>query len=259
MAADPAIRHPYHLDYKKRLESFATAPDGAFYGGFTKERLAEYGFFYRPTKEKRLINGMIKEVTLADKVTCFYCDTSLYNWQKNDDPLFEHRRERGDCKFMLNKLETRRPSEWKDYRRDIRDSKSYTPPQNNPLDFRKRFLVSYKSTDQYKLAKKYLPKEFLPYLDAVVGKVHDDGLDLNVEVLTGIIEKSIDIKEKMGEPDLELLKENKCPYCKTRKLSLVDSRCGAYLYCEICQKACEYMIVCYKCNDFPNPFTINIG
>lgn len=68
--------------YDDRLASFATwslqiIPN--------KYQLARAGFFY---------SGF------GDKVVCFSCDLKLYNWEKTDEPWFEHCKNSPDCVFL---------------------------------------------------------------------------------------------------------------------------------------------------------------
>lgn len=39
----------------------------------------------------------------GDTVRCFVCNVELSSWEKNDDPMTEHKRFNGNCKFVLHK------------------------------------------------------------------------------------------------------------------------------------------------------------
>ncbi|CAF1122080.1 unnamed protein product [Rotaria sordida] len=65
----------------KRIESFATWPNGPLP---TIDDFVRAGFFYTG-------NGSI--------VTCFYCRSSLHNWNANHDPMIEHARWFPHCAY----------------------------------------------------------------------------------------------------------------------------------------------------------------
>jgi Inhibitor of Apoptosis domain len=36
----------------------------------------------------------------SDKVTCYYCGVTIYNWMPEDDPWIEHALHSGECPFL---------------------------------------------------------------------------------------------------------------------------------------------------------------
>lgn len=54
----------------------------------TPEKLAKAGFYYSGTK---------------DKVRCLYCSLVMKNWEKDDDPQFEHEYLSPHCQYFKEK------------------------------------------------------------------------------------------------------------------------------------------------------------
>ncbi|PWN54126.1 BIR-domain-containing protein [Violaceomyces palustris] len=60
----------------------------------TSKKLSEAGFHFTPTEEE------------PDSATCIYCDKGLGGWEKNDDPIHEHRKREPGCAFFNSTLST---------------------------------------------------------------------------------------------------------------------------------------------------------
>lgn len=76
-----------YTDYRfeaARLDSFADWPVSFI----DPKKLAAAGFFY--TKE-------------GDKVKCFECSVIISNWEDGDDPMKDHQRWSGRCRFIRNR------------------------------------------------------------------------------------------------------------------------------------------------------------
>ncbi|XP_064461955.1 baculoviral IAP repeat-containing protein 8-like [Ornithodoros turicata] len=79
--------HERYASFASRKSSFDLHPATA--KGNT-EKMAKAGFFYTGAQ---------------DRITCFQCGNSLYNWSDEDDPLSEHARWYRDCPYVILQLD----------------------------------------------------------------------------------------------------------------------------------------------------------
>lgn len=70
--------------YLTRLKTYETWPNPQI----SPKRLCKAGFYYIQT---------------ADIVRCAFCNVEGYNWERNDDPLEDHRRWKPDCPFITHR------------------------------------------------------------------------------------------------------------------------------------------------------------
>lgn len=78
---------PFYAPYANgnlRLLTFEKWPHK--YEAPTKEEISKAGFFYTGQE---------------DKVRCFFCNLGLRDWEKNDDPITEHRSNNRTCSFIM--------------------------------------------------------------------------------------------------------------------------------------------------------------
>ena len=69
---------------------------------FYEDRVASFKFWpvqLKPGKF-RLARGGFYYTGQYDKVSCFCCDLTLYDWEQKDDPFEEHRRLSPSCGFV---------------------------------------------------------------------------------------------------------------------------------------------------------------
>ena len=75
-------KHPEYIYYEDRLRSFELWSNQIIP---TKESLAKAGFWY---------------TQIGDKVTCFCCGVSLYEWKPSDNPCLEHVKYSAQCIYL---------------------------------------------------------------------------------------------------------------------------------------------------------------
>ncbi|GFO40297.1 baculoviral iap repeat-containing protein 2 [Plakobranchus ocellatus] len=80
------IRHPQYEDAKERLDTFVTWPK-LHASLFPSSKMVEAGFYY---------SGFM------DKVKCYACGVSLYNWALPADPAIQHAIASPSCHFLAD-------------------------------------------------------------------------------------------------------------------------------------------------------------
>lgn len=63
--------------------------------------LAAAGFYYYP-KGFDVCDCHMCDLTIDDRVRCFYCKLELVKWENGDDPMTEHKKWSPSCAFVNN-------------------------------------------------------------------------------------------------------------------------------------------------------------
>ena len=89
------VRHPEYLTVQNRLKSFHDWPYQHIQNTKT---LAQAGLF-------AMIPMLNRGEDRGDNVKCFCCGYSIYRWEPNDDPWYEHKKWSNQCDFILKCIE----------------------------------------------------------------------------------------------------------------------------------------------------------
>ncbi|CAF1212185.1 unnamed protein product [Rotaria sordida] len=134
---------PPHSVYEyipKRIESFATWPNGPLP---TIDEFVRAGFFYTG-------NGSI--------VTCFYCRSSLHNWNANHDPMIEHVRWFPHCAYAKQLCGDALHRTIQESTRDAqRLTRTNNPTKSNTVDGQKLYIFDEEKLSHLVAARLKLP------------------------------------------------------------------------------------------------------
>ena len=65
--------------------------------------LAAAGFYYHP-QGFDVCDCHMSNLTIDDRVRCFYCKIELVKWKDGDEPMNEHKKSSPSCKFVYKIL-----------------------------------------------------------------------------------------------------------------------------------------------------------
>ncbi|XP_038606477.1 baculoviral IAP repeat-containing protein 7 isoform X2 [Tachyglossus aculeatus] len=192
-------RQPTYPDMESEAMRQATFHNWPLNAMAQPEQLAKAGFFYSGHR---------------DKVTCYYCDGGLRNWEQGDDPWREHAKWFPRCEFLLQ-------ARGRDYINSIHDL-YFTPMES---------LGSSGQLDEQESTVAQGPVKSAPETPAVRTESQPECLEGAGNLST--------------EEQLQRLQEERtCKVCMNRMVSIVFVPCGHLVVCTECAPNLQHCPIC---------------
>ena len=242
----------------ERLETFANPNWPADRIRATSFEIACAGFYYLGDK---------------DRVKCFYCDGGLQNWERNDNPWFEHAKWFPLCEFLLKKQgiayvekvtktypDLKRPvlknpakcHEVERYlEKKVQPSATFVDPRQILNQIKNKVDMEMTHGKNAKMAKSFgIPEYKLCYALTKQFERYGRNFD-NLYDLLKALKHSPDEAEKqegmMITPEQALATlhmERQCVICQKRERCILYLPCGHLVACEPCGRASSACPTC---------------